>query len=582
LTVNSKYVLPAAVKFVGEPFAKLVDKLGNTDVATQALDKVTQFADRPIGKAFGITNDPAYNAEAANRMMEYVGKNMDKGADYIAKETGLPKSDVSWFMNAALIAAGPAAYKGGKLVKEVGQEALPMVKEQMQAQYQNIKTKAQEKFPGLVPEENPNLRSVGAAELSAGQLRQAKARELLDPIDLSRDQYTRNFQDVNYAREKAKDAITGEPFRQKYAQDNAKLINNLNLEIEATGAQKTGIDRSQLGEDFVAVTNAYKQARKQQKDDAYTAADVAGETLQQVPYQPILDYVINIKTKRPTQYDQNPILKMVEEDLKANDPNKAGSVNLRQLEDVRALINAETEFGTSNGFHGGKIKNEIDAITKDAGGTLYQEARALNNRYMKEFEETPAISNITALKKGTTERRVPIETLVEDSMLKGPRSRVEEIFKTLDNAGPEGQAMIAELRGVVAEQIAAEATKGVGRDILGNPIVSPTGLNNIITKLDKSGKLDLIFGKQGAERYRTLNDVTKDVKTVPEGSVNYSGTAAGLKNMAAQITTDLATSAIAGVPAPVTTVGTLLYKHQKNKKELNKISEFINYGKEQK
>jgi hypothetical protein len=572
--------VPAAVKFVGEPFAKLIDKLGDTKIATEALDKVTQFADRPIGKAFGITNDPAYNAEAANRMMDYVGKNMDKGADYIAKETGLPKSDVSWFMNAAMIAAAPAAARTGKKVYETGAEVLPKAGAELKAQYETVKGKVEEKFPSLKGEENPNLRSVGAAELSAGQLRQAKARELLDPIDLSRDQYTRNFADVNYAREKAKDAVTGEPIRQKYAQDNQKLINNLNLEVEATGAQKTGMDRSQLGEEFVAVTNAYKNVRKKAKDDAYTAADLAGETLQQVPYQPILNYIENIKTKRPTQYEQNSILKMVEEDLKANDPNEAGSVNLRQLEDVRSLINAETEFGTSNGFHGGKIKSEIDAITKDAGGTLYQEARALNNRYMKEFEETPAISNITANKKNTTERRVPIETLVEDSMLKGPRSRVEEIFKTLEKAGPEGEAMIAELRGVVAEQIMAEATKGVGRDILGNPIVNPTGLNNIITKLDKSGKLDLIFGKQGAERYRTLKDVAIDVKTVPEGSVNYSGTVAGLKNMAAQIATDTATSALAGFPAPVTTIGTMIYKNQKNKKELNKINEFLNYGKE--
>ena len=577
--------VPAAVKFVGEPFAKLIDKIGDTKVATEALDKVTQFADRPIGKAFGITNDPAYNAEAANRFMNYVGQNMDKGADYIAKETGLPKSDVAWFMNAATIAAAPSVARGGKKAYETGKELaaeLPKAGEQIKTQYENVKSKVEQKFPALKSEENPNLRSVGAAELSAGQLRQAKARELLDPIDLSRDQYTRNFADVNYAREKAKDAVTGEAFRQKYANDNQKLINNLNLEIAETGAQKTGIDRSQLGEDFVKVINDYKNVRKLEKDNAYAKADQAGETLQQVPYKQILDYIENIKTKRPTQYEQNPILKMVEEDLKANDQGKAGSVNLRQLEDVRALINAETEYGTSNGFHGGKIKDAIDTITKDAGGTLYQEARALNSRYMKEFDENPAIANVTAIKPRTTERRVPIETLVEDSMLKGPRSRVEEIFKTLEKAGPEGEAMIAELRGVVGEQIMAEATKGVGRDILGNPIVSPTGLNNIITKLDKSGKLDLIFGKKGAERYRTLNDVVIDVKTVPEGSVNYSGSAAQFKNLAAQIATDVATSAIAGVPAPITTVGTLLYKNRKNKQELNKINEFINYGKEQK
>jgi hypothetical protein len=574
--------IPAAVKFIGEPFAKLIDKVGDTKIATETLDKVTQFADRPIGKAFGITNDPVYNAEAANRFMDYVGKNMDKGADYIAKETGMNKSDVAWFMNAATIGAGALAYKGGKKAVETGAEVLPKAKEQLQTQFETVKGKVQQRFPSLKGEENPNLRSVGAAELSAGKLRQAKAQELLVPMDLPRDIVTRNFADINWAREKAKDAITGEPLRQNYSKLNKQLIDNLDAEIYQTGAQKTGVDRGDLGQDLANVVGTYKANRYQDVKNAYTAADNAGETLQQVPYKPVLDYIENIKSKRPTQYDQNPILKMVEEDIKANDPNGAGSINLRQYEDIRALINAETEYGTSNGFHGGKIRDQIDTVTKDAGGTLYKEARALNSRYMKEFEENPAIRDITAIKKGTTERKVAVEELVENAMLKGPRSRVEELFKTLDNAGPEGQAMINELRGVVAEQIKNESIKGVSRDINGNPIVSPTGMNNIITKLDKSGKLDLIFGKKGAERYRTLNDVAIDVKTVPEGSVNYSGTAANLKNMAAQITTDIATSALTGVPAPITTVGTMLYKNRQNKQELNKISEFINYGKEQK
>lgn len=574
--------LPAAVKFVGEPFAKLIDKVGGTTAATEALEKITSFADRPIGKAFGITNDPAYNAEAANRFMNFVGENMDKGADYISKETGMPKSDVAWFMNAATLAAAPYAARAGKKVYETGAEALPKAGEQLKGQFEAVKGAVQEKIPALKAEENPNLRSVGAAELSAGKLRQAKAHELLVPMDLPRDIVTRNFKDINWAREKAKDAETGEPLRQNYSKLNKQLIENLDAEVASTGAQKTGIDRGQLGQELNDVIANYQKNRYQKVNDAYRLADEAGETLQTVPYKPVIDYIENIKAKRPTQYDQNPILKMVEEDLKANDPGKTGAINLRQYEDIRQLINGETEYGTSNGFHGKEIRKAIDEVTKDAGGTLYKEARALNNQYMKQFEENPAIRDITAIKKGTTERKIAIEELVENSMLRGPKSRVEELFKTLDEAGPEGQAMINELRGVVAEQIRNEAVKGVGRDINGNPIVSPTGLNNMIQKLDKSGKLDLIFGKKGAERYRTLNDVAIDVKTVPEGSVNYSGTAAGLKNLAAQIATDVATSAIAGVPAPVTTVGTLLYKHRKNKQELNKISEFINYGKEPK
>lgn len=580
-----------AVNFVGHPIARLFEEtaskakprteagkavFGESVTPKELLDKTTQLFDKPIGKAFGITNDPMYNAEASQRVMNYISKNMDKGADAISKETGMPKADVEWFMNAAIMKGVPTAVSGIKKGAAVTGEVASKAGQQVKTQFENVK----QKLPGMGEENNPSLRGVGAAEAEKGKVRQARAHELLDPIDLSRDQYTRNFADVNYAREKAKDALTGEPIREHYANQNKKLINNLQLEIEQTGAQKSGVARSDLGEEFHNIVDKYKSERKQQVSDAYAAADTAGETLQQVPYKSVLDYINNIKTKRPTQYDKNPILRIVEEDLKASDPVNGGTINLRQMEDIRALINAETEFGTSNGFHGSELRKKIDAVTKDAGGTLYKEARALNHRFMKEFEENPGIRDITAFKKGLDERKIPIENLVEHSMLGGPRSRVEQIFKTLEQAGPEGQQMINELRGVVGEHIAEAATKGVARDIYGNPVVNARALNEVITKLDKSGKLDLIFGKKGAERYRTLNDVAIDVKTVPEGSVNYSGTAAGFRNLAAQIATDTATSALAGFPAPLTTVGTILYKNRQAKKELNKVNEFLNYGKD--
>ena len=140
-------MVPGAVKFVGEPFAKLIDKLGDTKIATEALDKVTSFASRPFGKAFGITNDPAYNAEAANRMMDYVGQNMDKGADYIAKETGLPKSDVAWFMNAAMIVAAPYAARGIKKGYESGKEVAGTAKETLQNRFESLKSQKDANAP---------------------------------------------------------------------------------------------------------------------------------------------------------------------------------------------------------------------------------------------------------------------------------------------------------------------------------------------------------------------------------------------------------------------------------------------------
>jgi len=109
--------VPAAAQFVGEPFAKLIDRVGNTKVAEEALAKVTGFFDKPVGKFFGIENDPTYNAEAARRIMDYAAQNVDKGADYISKNTGMSKSDAQWFINAALLKAAPTV---GKVAKATG------------------------------------------------------------------------------------------------------------------------------------------------------------------------------------------------------------------------------------------------------------------------------------------------------------------------------------------------------------------------------------------------------------------------------------------------------------------------------
>jgi hypothetical protein len=504
--------------------------------------------------------------------MDYVGKNMDKGADYIAKETGLPKSDVAWFMNAALIGATPYAMRGGKKAYETGAEVLPKVGEEIKTQYENVKAKV----PKFGMEENPNLRNVGSAEVPKVQQRINNARSLLEPIDLPRDIATRDFADIRYSREKAKEPEIGAPLRQNYAKINEQVIRNFDREIIETGAKETGIERGELGQRLNDVVSAVKKERYDKVQEAYTAADTAGETLQQVSYKSITEYITD---KRPTVVEQNPILKQVKEELEHNDPNKTGSISLRQMEDIRQLINSEVEPGTSNGFHGKKIREDIDKITKGQGGQLYQQARSLNHQYMKEFEETPSVRNIVALKKNTTERTVPLETIAEKTMLSGPRSHVVEVFKTLENAGPEGQAMINELRGIVGEQIKNEALQSAKLDVNGNPTVSADKLNKIINKLDKSGKLELIFGKQGAERYRTLNEVSKDIFTVPEGSVNTSNTGSTVKGYLADIA---ASYALSGVPAPIAHIGIMGKNEVLKRRDLNRINEFINYGKEQK
>ena len=199
---------------------------------------------------------------------------------------------------------------------------------------------------------------------------------------------------------------------------------------------------------------------------------------------------------------------------------------------------------------------------------------------MTEYENTPVMKNITALKNGnSTQRKVAMEDLIQKSVIGSTRDDTLRLFNSLTKMGPEGQKMVAELKGAVAQKIKDQATKNVQLDINGKPYVSTAALNSIITDLDKSGKLELFFGKKGAEHYRTLNQVTKEIQTVPQGTTNPSGTAAQIGAMLAETGTQFALS---GIPLPVASVGKILYQRHKTKQELNKISEFVNYGKEQK
>jgi hypothetical protein len=75
-----------------------------------------------------------------------------------------------------------------------------------------------------------------------------------------------------------------------------------------------------------------------------------------------------------------------------------------------------------------------------------------------------------------------------------------------------------------------------------------------------------------------LNDVTKDLQTVPRGTTNPSGSAEQIGAMLAEASAQFALS---GIPAPIATLGKMAYDKRQTTKKLNKINEFIEYGKNQ-
>ena len=97
--------------------------------------KVVSAIDRPFGKAFGITETPEYKGEATQRVMQFIGENVDKGADWISKQTGIPKQEVQYYMELGLTAAPFSKTvqrevgMAGQAVKQAGGKVLQATKD---------------------------------------------------------------------------------------------------------------------------------------------------------------------------------------------------------------------------------------------------------------------------------------------------------------------------------------------------------------------------------------------------------------------------------------------------------------------
>ena len=96
-------VVPGVAGMVTYAGARATGQTPEQAAATQA--KVTSAIDKPFGKAFGVTETPEYKGEATQRVMQFIGENVGKGADWISQKTGMPKADVEYYMNLGMTAA---------------------------------------------------------------------------------------------------------------------------------------------------------------------------------------------------------------------------------------------------------------------------------------------------------------------------------------------------------------------------------------------------------------------------------------------------------------------------------------------
>lgn len=389
--------------------------------------------------------------------------------------------------------------------------------------------------------------SAGAAAVDMSQLRQAAAHELPVPIDLTKGQKSRAFEQQRFERETAKQGDIGEPIRQRFQEQNLKLQQNMDSFIDSTGAELT--DVRGVGE---IVDKALRQRAARDKTKIrtlYKDAEKAGEMKEAVPMDPVTT-LLNESTSAESLA---PILGATRKELtrlSELNPEGNGALSLGQAENLRKFVTKVAGSDKTNLKYANEIKSAIDTATEGKGGELYKQARQAYAQSMADYENFGLAKQLLKSKRGSSDRTVALEDVLRKSVV-SPSASSDSVMKLkqlLQTEGETGQQAWKELQGGLLRHIRDESLKNVARDSAGSPIVSAAGLDRVITSLDKPGKLDMVLGKKQAEQLRTINEVAKDVLTAPPGVVNTSNTATVLAGLI-----DVGVSGMSGVPLPIAT-----------------------------
>ncbi|WP_335954016.1 hypothetical protein [Acinetobacter higginsii] len=574
LTTGTAGLIGGAVQGLGQEV--LSGEFGTPEAARRVEQRAADYADR-------LTYSP--RTEVGQQYAQATGEAL---APLVAlspatAEIGLAAQAA----RAAKPIAQGAAIQAGRAISDTAQQAARAAQRPIQATSNAVRSGIDNlrDLTGLNRADNggPAPANIGAAQVDPATIRQAMSQDLPYPVDLTEGQMSRDPSQLKFEVETSKDPRLGDPLRQRYEDQHQVMQQNIDAFIDSTGSQATNMRevglavdsalQKQLQADKNRVRVAYNKADK--SPEAQTPVDLAAPINNGGNPTTILDY-LNSQPDLPT----TPILSTAKRTAEsigiaqrdANGNLVSRNPTIKQMETWRQEINANTNLEAPNIRQASILKGMIDEHVGPVEGTLYKAARNERVRMGQRWEKTAIMQDLTKKKPNSNDRIVALEDVQKRIIHDGSLDDLRTARRTLLTSGDEGKQAWKDIQGQTLQEIKNAATAGVSPDARGNQMISPAALNKAIKRLDDSGKLDFIFGQQGAEKLRALNDISKTLFTVPASAgVNHSNTAATL--LAA---IDITMSGLSGFPAPVASALRIATKHIKDNKTRARVQKALN------
>ena len=586
--------IPSAAGYVTQAIAR---PFTSPERSAEIAQNVSGALDKPFGKAFGITEDPAYKNEASNRFMQFIGENMDKGADWISQQTGLPKQDVAHMMNTLAIGVT------GKTA-EIGAPAIKKAVTQVQNQFEQART-------NLTRGNEPPVTNVGG--ISGNAPIAPKAVEVFDPATGQPVVMGQQAPAINPALAQKVSQIEqagGTVNPEAVVRQNKALAVDPRLQLtEGQALQDANListERNDRGikEQLVSKFNEQNQILKERAEiykNEFTP-DVKG-----------LSYVENSNNAINSIDD---LIKFNENAAKTKyeDLKKLGGGKL-ELDGKTFGTNAREALGVEDiqDFVPSQIMKRIDSYAdgkKQMNLNLFESLRTQISRESRkaeragdgntvhalsvvrnQLEQMPLANEAGAIKSVADEARSLFKAnrdLETNNDFYGQASRggldsKDFIPKVAFRSKNEyfGQAMDILDKDPIAKQNFAQGTMDyiIRESTDGSGNLNAMKMANFIDDLQLNGRLVPLFGEANANKLLQYGEVARFTKSTPEGSfVNFSNTAPAAANMVQRYGPAAAevVGANLGIPfvGAVAKKGSEFMQKRQTRKQAEKATEF--------
>ena len=372
--------------------------------------------ENPVGRLFGVTETPEYKNEASRKLFNYIGENIHKGSEVVARETGVPVQDVENIANSLTFAAAPTIGKG---INKVVGKGVGAVDEAITGQF--------EKRKAMQPEETISDNEALLKKVGVEHIRKSAVDE--NPKEAT----------SQYLTSKAEKGLYGQGMTEQLTHEKEaisghfnKLENELGGTIPRTGTQFEITDKMDAGKVIREAAEDALNKHNEKTTQLYETARLEHGD------KPVELSKLNefLKADENFTYTQEQNLqKGIQNFLKRqgllDEKGNVRPMNIAQSESLRQFVNSKYNYETKN--LGGQLKGLIDEdVFSNVGGQTFETARK-HFQVGKEIYDNPkAMSDL--LNVEGTNQKIPTEKIL-DKITTLPESQFGHMVNVFKETG---------------------------------------------------------------------------------------------------------------------------------------------------